>query len=186
MGNLFFLTDTLKLVISFYYILYSAASMGYHAENSIKYGRSCSSEFVKTQQSKMAVIERMGCLDCFYNRGGGRRWQSSGGGFRLNLRRFMVRRLQARLFYLIRFLCRLKFRGEQTSQFLKKDIVDSCSTKSSPIKRRTAILEVGSSSTGYSRSYYDYSDSFYSELAIRECLEFIKMSLSSDEEVIHP
>lgn len=129
----------------------------------------------------------MGCFDCFYNRGGGRRWQSSGGGFRLNLRRFTVHRLQARLFYLIRFLCRWKFRGEQASQLLKKDIANSCGTKSSPIKRRrTAILEVGSSSSAYSRSYYDYSDSFYSELAIRECLEFIKMSLSSDEEVIHP
>ncbi|KAI8549231.1 hypothetical protein RHMOL_Rhmol06G0010100 [Rhododendron molle] len=117
-------------------------------------------------------------------RGGGRRWQSA-RSFRLNLRQFTVRRLQVRLFYLIRFFSRWKFRCEQASHLLKKGIGNSCSNNcynncTKGTKPRTAAMLESGSSSGRSRSsYYDSSNSFYSELAIRECLEFIKMSTSS-------
>ncbi|KAI8549232.1 hypothetical protein RHMOL_Rhmol06G0010100 [Rhododendron molle] len=54
------------------------------------------------------------------------------------------------------------------------------STQAASTKPRTAAMLESGSSSGRSRSsYYDSSNSFYSELAIRECLEFIKMSTSS-------
>ncbi|KAF7141799.1 hypothetical protein RHSIM_Rhsim06G0002400 [Rhododendron simsii] len=122
-------------------------------------------------------------------RGGGRRWKSA-RGFRLNLRQFTVRRLQVRLFYLIRFFSRWKFRwDQQASHLLKKGTGNSCSNNCTKgTKRRTAAAMLES---GRSSSYYDSSNSvYYSELAIRECLEFIKMStttssslsLSSDDQ----
>lgn len=158
----------------------------YGYQNSIKC--SYSSRVYKNPAIKhtRVVIERVSYMNCYYSRGGGRRWQSA-RGFSLNLRQFTIRRLQVRLFYLIRFFSRWKFRCEQASHLLKKGIGNSCSNNCynhciKGTKRRTAMLE-----SGRSRSYYDSSNSFYSELAIRECLEFIKMtsSLSSDEQAIH-
>ncbi|GKV21859.1 hypothetical protein SLEP1_g31797 [Rubroshorea leprosula] len=119
---------------------------------------------------------------------GGKRSHGSGGRvFRLNSRRFSVQGLRTRFFCLFRLLSRLKASYGRAVRLLKNGV-----------QRKNGMMMRRNNSSGSRRNLvvmkeapvtrlrsFGRSNSFYAE-AIADCLEFIKRSSFSVEQIQDP